>query len=279
MFREAVSFTAAETGFSPRLIEKDYYCTVLLSYFFPVDRLVFKGGTCLAKVLAHFYRLSEDLDSMISMPAISTRKQRRAAVQPVKEVFARIGTVLPMFRVSDPLEGRNESAQYIAALEYDSSVLNQREVIRCEIGLREPLLDPPETRRANTLLLDPVTGRAFVAPVPCSCISWREAYAKKFGAALTRSDPAIRDFFDIDYAVRYLKLRPGERDFLDLVRMKLAVPGNGPIDVSQEKRVRMRDQLDAELKPVLRGRDYEDFDIDRAFAIATETGMLLKGSP
>jgi len=32
LFREAVSFTAAETRFLPRLIEKDYFCTILLNY-------------------------------------------------------------------------------------------------------------------------------------------------------------------------------------------------------------------------------------------------------
>jgi hypothetical protein len=32
LFREAVRFTAAESGFTPRLIEKDYFCTVLLAY-------------------------------------------------------------------------------------------------------------------------------------------------------------------------------------------------------------------------------------------------------
>jgi hypothetical protein len=32
MFLEALNFTAAHTGFSPRLIEKDYFCTVLLQY-------------------------------------------------------------------------------------------------------------------------------------------------------------------------------------------------------------------------------------------------------
>lgn len=52
LFREAVSFTAAETGFAPRLIEKDYFCTVLLAYLSAAAgaELVFKGGTCLAKV-------------------------------------------------------------------------------------------------------------------------------------------------------------------------------------------------------------------------------------
>ena len=32
LFREAVQFTAAESGFVPRLIEKDYFCTLLLAY-------------------------------------------------------------------------------------------------------------------------------------------------------------------------------------------------------------------------------------------------------
>ena len=65
-----MQFTAAESGFIPRLIEKDYFCTVLLAYLSEAagDELVFKGGTCLAKVHAELYRLSEDLDSSIPIP-------------------------------------------------------------------------------------------------------------------------------------------------------------------------------------------------------------------
>lgn len=64
LFRAAVQFTAAESGFVPRLIEKDYFCTVLLDYLSRSagNGLVFKGGTCLAKVHSELYRLSEDLD-------------------------------------------------------------------------------------------------------------------------------------------------------------------------------------------------------------------------
>jgi hypothetical protein len=32
LFREALSFTAARTAFPAALIEKDYFCTVLLAY-------------------------------------------------------------------------------------------------------------------------------------------------------------------------------------------------------------------------------------------------------
>jgi hypothetical protein len=54
--REALRFTAAETGFIPRLIEKDYFCTLVLRYLCASDTtLTFKGGTCLAKVHAGFH--------------------------------------------------------------------------------------------------------------------------------------------------------------------------------------------------------------------------------
>ena len=68
-FRAAVTFTAQRTAFTPRLVEKDSLCTVLLEYLAATgSRLAFKGGTCLSKVHAGFYRLSEDLDFVIPMP-------------------------------------------------------------------------------------------------------------------------------------------------------------------------------------------------------------------
>jgi predicted nucleotidyltransferase component of viral defense system len=80
LFREALRFTAAETGFISRLIEKDYFCTLVLQYLCESDTaLVFKGGTCLAKVHAGFYRLSEDLDFSISMSTESARSARSRA--------------------------------------------------------------------------------------------------------------------------------------------------------------------------------------------------------
>src|SRR6266550_5915112 len=86
MFREAVQFTAAESGFVPRLIEKDYFCTLLLAYLSEAggDELVFKGGTCLTKVHSELYRLSEDLDYTIPVPVDAPRPQRRGRAQVVK---------------------------------------------------------------------------------------------------------------------------------------------------------------------------------------------------
>ena len=91
LFREAVNFTASRTGFSPRLIEKDYFCSVLLEYLSDSGggQLVFKGGTCLAKIHAGFYRLSEDLDFTIPLPVEASRTQRRQVITATKDAISR----------------------------------------------------------------------------------------------------------------------------------------------------------------------------------------------
>jgi len=70
IFREALSYSEADKGFTSTLIEKDYYCLLVLQYFFNNETsLVFKGGTRLSKVHVDFYRLSEDLDLIIPVTA------------------------------------------------------------------------------------------------------------------------------------------------------------------------------------------------------------------
>jgi len=84
LFRSALGFTAAQTGFSERLIEKDYFCSVALADLCASDdtEIVFKGGTCLSKVHADFFRLSEDLDFSLSTPIdVSAAKLARLRAQ------------------------------------------------------------------------------------------------------------------------------------------------------------------------------------------------------
>jgi hypothetical protein len=104
----------------------------------------------------------------------------------------------------------------------------------------------------------------------------QEAFAEKFRAALSRREVAIRDFFDIDYAIRTHGLRPNDGEFVGLVRTKLAVPGNESVKVSNERLAALRQQLAAQLKPVLRERDFREFDLDRAFGVVTEMANQLK---
>jgi predicted nucleotidyltransferase component of viral defense system len=271
-FREAVDLTAAETGFAARLIEKDYFCSVLLEHLAAVagKQLVFKGGTCLAKVHAGFYRLSEDLDFVFPMAADASRSERSARMTALKAALATLPRSQPSFRVVEPLQGANESTQYIGTVSYAAVVSGEQDAISIEISLREPLLTPAFSGEARTILLDPVSGAPLVATVPVRCISKPEAIAEKFRAALTRREPAIRDFYDLDYVVRKHDVRPGDADLIALVKRKLAVPGNEPVKMAPDRLVELRGQLDARLKPVLREKDFLEFDLNRAFKMVEE---------
>jgi len=273
-FEAAVSFTAKETTFSPRLVEKDYFCTVLLDYLATVgNTVVFKGGTCLAKIHADFYRLSEDLDFVVSMPVDSSRSERSKMATGLKDIV--MLDRLPGFRVVEPLRGANNSTQYNAVIGYHSRIVGKEETIKVEVGLREPLLLPPEAGMAKTLLLNPSTTKPLCEPLVLNCMSKREAFAEKFRAALSRREAAVRDFFDLDYAVRQLGLQPEDRGLIDLIRKKMAVPGNDRMDVSENRLTILHRQLESQLRPVLRARDYAEFDLERAFRIVAEVAAII----
>lgn len=275
LFTEAVRFTAAQTRFTARLIEKDYFCTVLLEYLADHTTLVFKGGTCLAKVHAGFYRLSEDLDFIVPIAVDTSRAERRQMAAPMKNGIALLPEQLSGFRVVEPLTGANESRQYLGVVGYQSFLTGEEESIKLEVGLREPLLTASERCEAHTLLLDPVTNEPSLVPINLTCMSRQEAFAEKFRAALTRREPAVRDFFDIDHAARHLGLRPEDDELLRLVDRKLSVPGTEGIDVSPARREALQRQLDAELQPVLRSQDFEAFDLDRAYETVADVARRL----
>lgn len=277
-FHASVNFTAAETAFAARLIEKDYFCTLLLSYLSRVEpALVFKGGTCLAKVHAGFYRLSEDLDFDIPMGAAAGRSERSRNVAALKGALTEMARSLPIFEVASPLKGTNNSTQYVAAVRYASPFQPRPEMIKVEIALREPLLTPAVVGVAHTLLLDPVSNRNLVPGIHLPCMSWPEAMAEKLRAALTRREVAIRDFYDIDFAVRRLGLQPLRDDFIELVRAKLAVAGNEPADMSPNRLASLRAQVQPQLRPVLRTQDFKAFDLHRAVATVAEVARRVDG--
>lgn len=267
-FRAAAGYTAQRTSFAARLVEKDYLCTVLLEYLTAVcPELVFKGGTCLAKVHANFYRMSEDLDFVIPMPVDTPRSQRSKRAAALKVAIADLPERLPIFRIVEPLAGASNSTQYNAVIGYTPLTSLDDDTIKIEVGLREPLILSVLDGPANTILLDPNSDRPLVSPLTVRCIAKTEAFAEKFRAALSRRVVAARDFFDLDYAVRKMGLRTNDAELISLVRQKLSVRGNDPVDVSERRLTELRQQVGPQLQPVLRSKDFSEFDVDRAFSL------------
>ena len=265
LLREAIRFTAAETGFTPRLIEKDYFCSVVLEYLAASDAgLTFKGGTCLAKIHGGFHRLSEDLDFSIPTAVDAARGDRSRSAGRLRAAVAALPGRLPGFRIVEPLRGANNSTQYNAVVGYESPIDSHLEPVSVEVGVREPNMTQAQQGAAKTALLNPINRRELVDAYPVLCLSHEEAMAEKLRAALCRREVAIRDFFDVDYAVRNRGFDPLEPGFLDLLARKLEIPRTGPVDVSAGRTEQLLRQLDAQLRPVLREQEFARFDLRRA---------------
>ena len=278
IFRESLSYSEGVTGFTAGLIEKDYYCSLILHHIFDRETpLVFKGGTCLSKVYADFYRLSEDLDLVIPVSVHTPRNQRRSKMDPIKGTFDELPTVVPGISVTRAFRGHNESRQYISYLEYPSAVMDRQERIKIEIGIREPLLLHSVTGETRTIIVNPFSGRPLLPVFTVHAMDMKEAYAEKVRAALTRTEPAIRDLFDIFYAVHKMKLDLDAPDFLIMVKKKLDVPGNTPVDISLEYKWELARQLEGQLRPVLRPADFDGFDMDEAFELIGRVAKAVFG--
>jgi predicted nucleotidyltransferase component of viral defense system len=268
LFREALGYTEAKTGFQSSMIEKDYYCSLILDRLFQEEtNLVFKGGTCLSKVYTDFYRMSEDLDFVVPVPVRCSRTERRSKVKSVKAIFMTLPDRIPGVRVAQDLIGHNESKQYVGVLAYLSVVIDRRETVKVEIGLREPLLLDAKWSLAKTIIQNPFSDGNLV-PDACqvNAMALTEAYAEKVRAALTRREPAIRDFYDLSLSViKGLDVNLQDNEFIEIVKQKLGVAGNDPVNMSSARRAALGRQLETELKPVLRATDYTSFDLADTF--------------
>lgn len=278
LFREALAQAERRTGFQALMIEKDYYCSLVLAALFqePTD-LIFKGGTCLSKVYADFYRMSEDLDFVIPIQEDVPRNQRRSRIRPIKRRFESLPSAIDGIHIAEPLVGHFKNQQYIGRLAYASVVLEAHSSIKVEIALREPLLQAAEWAHAKTLVENPfIAGQPIVSVYQVQAMSLPEVYAEKFRAALTRREPAIRDFFDLSPAVlEAIPLSIHSPDFVALVKAKLKVAGNEPVDVSPSRKDALRQQLTTQLRPVLRPSDYSRFGFDAAFDRVAEMAALV----
>lgn len=269
-FLKILERASAQTGFPLRLLEKDYYITVVLSGINELSNdLVFKGGTCFSKIYYSYYRLSEDLDFTLKLSTDNaTRSVRRNAIKPIKEV---INPFLKRFDMSiQNLDkaGHRESTQYIYYLDYDSTVLNKKESIKLEIGLRFNPLRPIVTQEVNHKFLHPFTKEPLFDAGSVNCFALKELVAEKLRASATREIIASRDFYDLGFLLRE-KFNFNDKEQLELFRKKLEEDGF-PSDLSKyrvnlgrtDKEIdEMMSRIEDELFPVLTLDEQKSFNM------------------
>jgi hypothetical protein len=68
-----------------------------------------------------------------------------------------------------------------------------------------------------------------------------------------------------------------DQALIRLLRDKLAIPANDPVDVSAAKLGRLRAQVATDLRPVIREVDFRQFDLERAFQRVVDIAAILGG--
>jgi predicted nucleotidyltransferase component of viral defense system len=269
-FLKVLERTSAQTGFPLRLLEKDYYLTIVLSEISSLcSDLVFKGGTCLSKVYYSYYRLSEDLDFTLRLPDGKTgRTARRNAIRPVKEALKPFLKSFDMSIANLEQGGHRESTQYIYYLDYESIVLNRKESIKLEIGMRFNPLLAAIAKRVTHRFLHPFTKEPLFATGNINCLSLMELVAEKLRAAATRRVIAGRDFYDLGFLLKE-GFDFSNKEFIAVFRQKLLEDGFPP-DMSQYKTNlgrskkeidEMKSRVKDELFPVLTVDEQKSFDM------------------
>lgn len=277
-FTDDVLYTAAQTGFSTHLIEKDYLCSVVLKYLTTLDKnpLLFKGGTLLSKSFCSFNRLSEDLDFSISIEPNSSRHMKSVKIHPIKEAINHINQTIPFFTILMPLTGHNQCSQYNATLQYRSHLSSIKQKILVDIGLHELVLQPPEQVAIKTLLLDPFTQAPIVPHFNILSLTKNEAYSEKIRASVCRPTLAIRDFYDIDHASQHRIIDFNHSEFIHMAEHKIANTTYFHDLKSPDVQQWLLNRVPAELAPTLRLSDADTFELSRS--IHTILNILVKTS-
>ncbi len=246
-------------GFESFKLEKDFYLTAFLGHVArDLPDLVFKGGTCLNKVYFDYFRLSEDLDFVLRLDA--NRAGRQKALSDCKETLVAIAARLGLSFDASRRTSHDEHRQGLFSFGYASVFDRSAQTIRVDVTVRPALRLEPVAREVKSVFRDLVFGVPFFAPCKIACMDLREAMAEKLRAAMTRPEPAIRDFYDLAYVRRHAPdfdfeaIRPLVRAKLEESRFAYTY---------RDKLEFLRSRIRPELAPVV--RDADSFDLDAAF--------------
>jgi len=266
--KDIIPVLADKHRFRPAIIEKDFYITIILNNINShlSDKLVLKGGTLMNKIYFSYKRLSEDLDfTYISGEGLETRSKRSRAIRLIKEKMLGFLKNIELKSPNPEGEGFNESKQYIFNITYPSVVTGKGENIKLEISLRQFPLEKPVQNDIKHFYKDPFTSEDLISSGKILSLSLNEAVAEKLKAAVTRRDPAIRDYYDL-WHISEVKFDFKNKKFVNLFKSKLKEDGferNYRKNFGLDKKAitNLTKQIESALMPVIRVD--EKFDLKR----------------
>lgn len=227
--------------------EKDFLLTLILIKFAEkYPDLVFKWWTCLNKIYFPYFRLSEDLDFVINKDIWRTARQ--TLLKKYEEDFTKDLSLL-WLKLREERTKYDEHKLAMFTFEYNSIVDNSPQTIKIDISLKNKLYLPTFSGEIKSNFKDTFLEENIFQPHFINCINLQEALAEKLRASLTRTTPAIRDFFDIWFVKTNSDFDFEDKEFQKLLDIKLK-----EVDYKytlEEHFENLKKQVQTDLKPVL----------------------------
>lgn len=228
--------------------EKDFILTLILIKFgekYP--DLVFKGWTCLNKVYFPYFRLSEDLDFVLDVDL--GRTARKILLREYEENFVDDLTLLGL-TLRDEQTKFDEYKLAMFTFEYQSAIDSSIQTIKIDMSLKWRLSLPPKPGKIQSIFIDSIyEDSLFSQEHTITCINLTESLAEKMRAALTRREPAIRDFFDISYVRESSDFDFESEEFRALLKDKLEEVEY--LYTIEDNKKLLENQIITDLSPVL----------------------------
>lgn len=181
----------------PSIIEKDYYVTSVINSLSSIEneyfRLIFAGGTCLAKAHRIVKRMSEDIDFKIQLKNTTPTFSRSRLIKELKNFRTQIKSSLTStdLMISDTA-ARNEGKYLRSKLTYPA-LFNADDILRPHLLLEftfSYVRLPTTILTINTIIEDILKTAAIFTPLPIHCVSIDETAIEKW-VGLTRRIAAI----------------------------------------------------------------------------------------
>ncbi len=207
----------------PDIIEKDFHLHRLLESISEDEylggRLAFKGGTCLVKAYAGYFRFSEDIDFTWQDTSIwegrNPRQARRLCSAEVDKVQERLKGIAKGVGLKFAGDKKDREEVIIGSggrmarfyLRYESQVMHLPSMVKVEVNFVDRTHYPFRSRALDNLLsgyespelefLFKEHYTAYSAPVTIECYSPEEIFTDKCRAVMTRRVYKLRDILDI----------------------------------------------------------------------------------
>jgi len=196
-FVKIISATSRVLALLDPVVEKDYYVTQVIQALSTVEndhfRLVFCGGTCLAKAHKVVLRMSEDVDFKIQAKETTASLSKTLFFKELKIFRAQIQSslILPGLEISTPIV-RN-SGKYLKIEIYYTSIFPATVGLRPHILLEFTVSDlrlSVEKLSVKTLIEETLKNVSISPPLLIHCVSINETAIEKW-VGLTRKIIAI----------------------------------------------------------------------------------------